>query len=77
MKNNIFEVGKTYVNLSEHAGKTITRQHPEMMIRKSYYVPKEITITARTGSFYTAVDDKGNELTTDNDDRHLYAEKDK
>jgi len=75
MEKNKFEVGKTYINLSEYAGQMVERRHPQLPLKKQFYVPKEITITACTGSFYKAVDDKGNELSTDNKDRRRYVEK--
>jgi len=75
MEKNKFEVGKTYINLSEYAGQMVERRHPQLPLKKQFYVPKEITITACTGSFYKAIDDKGSELTTDDENRKLYVEK--
>lgn len=67
--NNKFEVGKTYVNLNEQAGKTIRRMD------KDCYVPKEITVTSRSNFVVKAVDDMKNEITIDDDDRKLFMEK--
>lgn len=68
-ENNKFEVGKTYVNLSERAGQTLSVKYTTV------YIPKEITILSYAGSFYRAVDDKGDEQTVYDDNRNSYMEK--
>ena len=69
LENNKFEVGKTYINISERAGQTLSVKYVTV------YIPKEIIILSYTGNFYRAVDDKGGEQTVYDDDRNFYMEK--
>ena len=71
------EVGKTYMNLAENAGKTIKRKWNGY--EKCFYIPKTVYITKCNGFLvgtninnYECVDDKGNTFTIDDDDsKHL------
>lgn len=54
----------------------ILRRKPSVeILTKSIYIPKEITILSKTGNIcYLAVDDKGEQLTVDDDDSEMYVE---
>ena len=71
----MFEIGKKYRNLNENAGKVMERAFcPGSAVKRKYYVPKEITITACPGAFYRGVDDKGEVVIVDDDDTVFYEE---
>jgi hypothetical protein len=64
-----FEVGKTYLNNNEHAGKTMKTPSG-----RNFYCPKEFTVIKDNGELhnshihsYTIIDDKGFESTIDNE----------
>ena len=71
------EVGKTYINTNEHAGKDIT------LFGSKIHVPSELTILEDYGAIvdvpeihsYNAVDEQGNKTVIDDEDLSHLIEK--
>jgi len=71
------EVGKTYINTNEHAGKDITR------LGRKIHVPLEITVLKDNGALvgltevhcYDVVDEQGNKSVIDDEDADKLVEK--
>lgn len=66
----MFEIGKTYINNNEYAGKNIN-----LPFGRTFYCPKEFTVVKDNGPLknlqihsYEIVDDKGQSSTIDDDD---------
>ena len=65
----MFEIGKTYINNNEYAGKMVKTSSGH-----SFYCPKEFTVIKDNGKLfnihihtYTIIDDKGFEGTIDDE----------
>ena len=71
------EVGKTYINTHEHAGKDVT------ILGRKIHIPSELTIIEDCGALvglpeihsYNVVDEQGNRTVIDDEDSDKLVEK--